>query len=113
MRLTFSTCVLAVLATLARADTPVPNPFDPFAFPHATPPYKGLGAGSVSAAEVAKYAPAPLAPNVTRHIQAMLDIRGTPSGPIESNGNRRFVTSRVTGTYQVWRQDGPDKEPIQ
>ncbi|HEY1812248.1 MAG TPA: prolyl oligopeptidase family serine peptidase [Kofleriaceae bacterium] len=112
MRSMYVACVVAT-ATLARADTPVPNPFDPFAFPHASPTYNGLGAGSVSAAEVAKYAPEPLPSSVTRHIQAMLDIRGAPIGQLESTGMRRFYTSRVTGTSQVWRQDGPGKEAIQ
>jgi dipeptidyl aminopeptidase/acylaminoacyl peptidase len=104
---------LCALASVARADPPVPNPFDPFAFPHASPTYKGLGAGSVSPAEVAKYTATPLDPKVSRHIQAMLDIRGTPSGPIANSGMRRFYTSRITGIAQVWRQDGPGKEPIQ
>ena len=112
MRSTYVACVVAI-ATLARADTPVPNPFDPFAFPHAAPTYNGLGAGSVPAAEVAKYAPAPLPSSVSRHIQAMLDIRGAPIGQLESTGTRRFYTSRVTGTSQVWRQDGPGKEVIE
>jgi dipeptidyl aminopeptidase/acylaminoacyl peptidase len=105
--------LLCALVGVARADPPVPNPFDPFSFPHASPTYKGLGAGSVSPAEVAKYAATPLDPKVSRHIQAMLDIRGAPSGPLASNGARRFYTSRLTGIAQVWRQDGPNKEPVQ
>src|SRR5580698_3056193 len=108
-----SMLLLCALVGVARADPPVPNPFDPFAFPHASPTYKGLGAGSVSPAEVAKYAATPLDPKVSRHIQAMLDIRGAPSGPLASNGARRFYTSRLTGIAQVWRQDGPNKEPVQ
>jgi len=104
---------VCALVAVVRADPPVPNPFDPFSFAHGSPTYKGLGASSVSPAEVAEYAPKPVDPKVSRHIQAMLDVRAAPTGLISANGDRLFVTSRVTGTPQVWRQDGPGKELVQ
>jgi dipeptidyl aminopeptidase/acylaminoacyl peptidase len=75
--------------------------------------YSGLGAESVSPAEVAKFAAPKLDASVERRIQAMLDVRGAGSGAITSKGDRMYFTSRVTGTNHVWRQDGPMKFPIQ
>ncbi|MDX2092975.1 MAG: prolyl oligopeptidase family serine peptidase [Kofleriaceae bacterium] len=77
----------------------------PFAKPATG--YAGLGAESVSPAEVAKFAPPPLDPKVSRRIQAMLDVRGASTGHVTNKGNRLFFTSAITGSAQVWRQDGP------
>ncbi len=43
-------------------------------------PYSGVGAGSVPPEKVARYAPPPLAPEVARRIQAMLDVRAPGLG---------------------------------
>lgn len=75
--------------------------------------YKGLGAESVSQADLARFAPPALAPNVSRRIQTMLDVRGAPAGIVTGKGNRMFFSSALTGSLQVWRQDGPMKFPIQ
>jgi dipeptidyl aminopeptidase/acylaminoacyl peptidase len=69
--------------------------------------YKGLGAESVSAADVAKFAAPPLPDAVSRRIQALLDIRGASDGLLTRMGDQAFFTSRVTGQYQVWRQNEP------
>ncbi len=84
------------LATIAHAET-----------------YKGLGAESVSAAEVAKFAAPPLPDTVSRRIQTMLDLRGASDGPLTRKGDRAFFTSRLTGQFQVWRQDAPMGFPVQ
>ena len=76
-------------------------------------PYSGLGAESVSKEDVARFAPPALAASVSRRIQAMLDVRGAESGVVSSKGDRMFFTSRVTGTPQIWRQDGPMKFAVQ
>jgi len=119
-RVYVAAAALAVLAGTAAADTKQPPPFDPFAFPHGHPPaperpatYTGLGADSVSAEDVARFAPAPLDPSVSRHIQAMLDVRGAGGGALTSSGKTMFFTWQITGTQQVWRQDGPMKFPVQ
>jgi dipeptidyl aminopeptidase/acylaminoacyl peptidase len=75
--------------------------------------YTGLGAESVSPQEVARFAAPPLAPAVSRRIQAMLDVRGAGSGILTSKGDRMLYTTRITGTSQVWRQDGPMRFPVQ
>jgi dipeptidyl aminopeptidase/acylaminoacyl peptidase len=106
---------VTALTTAAAADK-----VDPFA-PHTRPsgataparPYTGLGAGSISAEDIAKFAPKPLAPAVSRHIQAMLDIRGAGSGVLTQKGDRMVYASRITGSSQVFRQDGPMSYPIQ
>ena len=91
--------LLSLAATLASADS--------------KPSYTGLGSESVKPEEIAKYVAPPLAENVSRRIQAMLDVRGAGGGAITSRGDRLVYTTSVTGTPQVWRQDGPMKFPIQ
>ncbi len=113
--LAFGACALA-----ADAYAGTPAKLDPFAFPHGlpTPPprpkgYDGLGAESISPDDIARFAPRALDPNVSRHIQAMLDVRGVGGGTLTSDGARMYFNWRITGTNQVWRQDGPMKFPVQ
>src|SRR4051812_28002228 len=95
------------------------EPYDLYAYPR--PPkvlapsgtYQGLGAESVSAEVIARFAAPALDPSVSRRIQALLDVRGSGSGLITSKGSRMYFTSRVTGTSQVWRQDGPMRFAVQ
>ena len=75
--------------------------------------YSGLGAESLSPAEVAKYAAGPLDERVSKRIQALLDVRSASSGVVTSKGDRQFYSTRLTGVSQVWRQDGPMKFPVQ
>ncbi len=75
--------------------------------------YSGLGAESLSPQEIAKYAPAALDDRVSRRIQTMLDLRGAEAGFSTSKGDRQIYTARITGTAQIWRQDGALKFPVQ
>jgi dipeptidyl aminopeptidase/acylaminoacyl peptidase len=118
--------VVCGLATVAQADAT-----DPFSYPHAHPgvmdpfkymhglpkpearDYSGLGAESISAADIARFAPKPLEPAESRRIQAFLDVRGVTGGFVTTKGDRMFFTWKITGTSQVWRQDGPQKWPVQ
>jgi protease II len=113
-----------LLCALAATASAQPRTYSPFDFPR--PPshvvlesssgeggYQGLGAESVSANDVARFAAPALPPAVSRRIQAMLDIRGAGGGVISSKGDRMFFTSSLTGSPQVWRQDGPMKFAIQ
>lgn len=92
--------LLCLVGTHALADTGKPS-------------YTGHGSESLPPQEIAKYVAPPLAENVSRRIQAMLDVRGAGGGAITSRGDRLVYGTSVTGTPQVWRQDGPMKFPIQ
>ncbi|MGH8999377.1 MAG: hypothetical protein ACRDY7_08300, partial [Acidimicrobiia bacterium] len=75
--------------------------------------YSGHGAGSVSEATLAAYAPPPLDPALRAVVQAKLDLR-TPNGELLTNdGGRMFFTWSITGSPQVWRLDGPKGFPVQ
>ncbi|MGE0551226.1 MAG: prolyl oligopeptidase family serine peptidase [Kofleriaceae bacterium] len=104
--------VLCAAAVTAHADTPNRGATR-IAPPPPPPGYNGLGAGSVSPADVAKYAAQPLDGAVSRRIETLLDVRGASSGHITQAGNRMVFSWRITGTSQVWRQDGPMKLPVQ
>jgi dipeptidyl aminopeptidase/acylaminoacyl peptidase len=109
---------LCLLSSVAVADVAKLDPFDsprPVKRAPADKPatYSGLGAESLSPEEIAKYKAPALAPAVSRRIEAMLDVRGAGNGVITSKGQRMFYTSTVTGSPQVWRQDGPLGFPIQ
>ncbi|MGE0401639.1 MAG: prolyl oligopeptidase family serine peptidase, partial [Kofleriaceae bacterium] len=108
-----------VFSVTALADTTAKtSPFD-----HRKPPpakaavapqgYTGLGAESVTPELVAKFAAPPLDQEVSRKIQMMLDVRAAGTGIVTAKGDRMFFTSAVTGSPQVWRQDGAMKFPIQ
>ncbi len=77
------------------------------------PGYTGLGADSVTAADIAKFAAPPLDSKLSRRIQALLDVRGAGAGALTKKGDRMFFDWAVTGTTQVWRLDGPMKLPRQ
>jgi protease II len=105
------TVPLCLLASTALADAPkqaAPTKPEPKASG-----YSGLGAESVSAQEIAKYAAPALDERMSRKIQTMLDVRGSGAGLITSKGDRQIFTNRTTGSLQIWRQDGPMKFPIQ
>lgn len=75
--------------------------------------YSGVGAGSVPPEKIARYAPPPLAPEVSRRIQAMLDVRAPGLGIVAPDGKRLYFSWSVTGTSQIWRLDGPRGYPVQ
>lgn len=75
--------------------------------------YAGFGLGSVSKEALAKYPPLPLAPEVARRIQAMLDLRSPSVGRASPDGKRLYFSWAVTGSPQAYRLDGPSLFPIQ
>ena len=77
------------------------------------PSYSGLGAGSVPPEVVAKYAPPPLDPTVSRRIQALLDVRAPGLGIVAPDGSRLYYGWSITGTPQVFRLDAPKGFPVQ
>jgi dipeptidyl aminopeptidase/acylaminoacyl peptidase len=103
--------------TPAKAGTagkaPAPPPPKPRPAVTPAPAYTGLGADSVSAADIARFAPPALDGSITRRIQTMLDVRGAGPGVLTRKADRMFFNWRVTGTTQVWRQDGAMRLPVQ
>jgi dipeptidyl aminopeptidase/acylaminoacyl peptidase len=77
------------------------------------PGYSGLGAESVTAETIARYAPPPVDPAVSRRIQALLDVRTPGGGAVSPDGKKLYFSWDVTGSAQVWRLDGPNSFPVQ
>ena len=76
-------------------------------------PYSGHGAATVPPEVLARFAPAPLASDLSRKIQSMMDLRAPGMGLLTPDGSRLFFGWSVTGSRQVWRLDGPDRFPVQ
>jgi dipeptidyl aminopeptidase/acylaminoacyl peptidase len=91
---------------------PHPHPVASAETPRRTA-YSGHGADSVPKEVIARYAPTPLPNEVSRRIQAMLDVRSPIGSRIAPNGSALTFTWNVTGTTQVWRADGPRRFPTQ
>lgn len=79
----------------------------------STTAYSGHGASSVAPEVLAKFAPKPLAPEVARGIQNMLDVKSPGLGMLSPNGKRLYFGWSVSGTPQVWRTDAPKGFPRQ
>jgi dipeptidyl aminopeptidase/acylaminoacyl peptidase len=75
--------------------------------------YAGHGAESVPPEVIARFAPTPLPADVSRRIQAMLDVRAPIGTRVAPDGKTLFLDWTVTGTPQIWRLDGPKKFPVQ
>jgi len=96
---------LLSFALLLSSSALIPNP--------VVAQYSGLGKSSVDPAVIQRYAPKPLAPNLTRNIEQMLDVRSPGLGMVTPDGKRMFFTWNITGTVQVWRLDGAQQFPVQ
>ena len=79
----------------------------------AAPPYTGHGAASIPKEVLDRFAPKPLPDELTRTIQAMLDVRAPSAGVLAPDGSALYFRWKVTGTNQIWRVDGPMRFPIQ
>lgn len=75
--------------------------------------YKGLGIDSLDASDLQRFAPPALAPEVSRRVQAMQDIKTTGMGAIAPDGKSLHFSWSVTGVTQVWKLDGPMRFPRQ
>lgn len=82
------------------------------AAPSATP-YAGHGLASVSPEILAEFAPAKLPTDVSRSIQAMLDVRSPAAGRLTEVGKALYFSWTISGSRQLWRLDGPQRFPVQ
>jgi dipeptidyl aminopeptidase/acylaminoacyl peptidase len=73
----------------------------------------GYGAHSLTPEVLARYAPPPLSADLSRRIQAGLDLRAPGRAFLTPDGKRLFFEWNVTGIWQVWRLDGPHSFPVQ
>jgi dipeptidyl aminopeptidase/acylaminoacyl peptidase len=62
---------------------------------------------------LARFAPPPLTPVQSKHIQGMLDVRAPRSGMLTPDGKTMFFGWNITGTFQIFRLDGPKSFPVQ
>jgi protease II len=69
--------------------------------------YSGHGVASLAPEVLAKYRPRPLAPEISRHIQALMDVRAPGIGRLSPDGKTLFFNWSITGVSQIWRVDGP------
>ena len=100
---------LALVACLAlpfAADAQAQSPAPPSS-------YSGHGADSLSRETIQKYAPKPLAPDVSRRIQQALDLRSPGGGQLSPDGTHLYFGWSITGTPQIWRLDAPKAFPLQ
>lgn len=122
---------LAVLALLlaacdpelpAKAPAPPPPPPPSAAAPtpsvtaSAAPApvqYSGHGITSIAPEILAKFAPTPISSDVSRRIQAMLDVRAPGAGTLSPDGKTLYFSWTITGTRQLFRLDAPDRFPVQ
>ena len=75
--------------------------------------YAGHGSESIAPEVLAKYAAPRLPADVSRHIQAMFDVRAPVGGMLSPDAKRLFFGWTITGVRQIWRVDGPMKFPTQ
>ncbi|MFT3916541.1 MAG: prolyl oligopeptidase family serine peptidase [Anaeromyxobacteraceae bacterium] len=103
-----------LLALAAAQAAPAPKPAAAAAPAAAKPQgYAGHGLASVTPETLARFAPKPFDPVLTRRIQSLMDVRAPGMGQVSDDGKRLFFTWSVTGTPQLWRLDGPDRFPVQ
>ncbi len=75
--------------------------------------YAGHGAESVPQEILARFAPPPISSELSRRIQALLDVRAPGAGALSPDGKTLYFTWTITGMRQVFRMDGPQRFPIQ
>lgn len=101
---------------------PTPTPASPSAAPSAAAkapapaaatPYAGHGLASVTPEILAEFAPAKLPADVSRRIQAMLDVRAPSAGRLTEAGKALYFSWTISGSRQLWRLDGPQRFPVQ
>lgn len=103
---------LEINSASANDSPPAASSVPPLVFSNS-PYYQGHGSESISEETKKKFAPPPLASEISKRIQKMLDVRSASVGTISPNGKQLFFNWTVTGTSQVWRQDGANTFPVQ
>jgi dipeptidyl aminopeptidase/acylaminoacyl peptidase len=98
--------------------TPGPETLPPASSSAAVPDpsasaYVGHGVETIAPAVLEKYRPMPLAPEESRRIQSLMDVRAPGIGSLSPDGASMFFSWSITGIGQVWKLDGPRHFPQQ
>jgi dipeptidyl aminopeptidase/acylaminoacyl peptidase len=107
----FLAAISQILAPTALAEAPRGSEVSPAK--GTAKGYSGHGAASLTPEQLAKYAPPPLPPELSRRLQAVLDTRWPGRAYVAPDHQRLFFEWNVTGSSQVWRSDGPSRFPVQ
>jgi dipeptidyl aminopeptidase/acylaminoacyl peptidase len=75
--------------------------------------YSGHGVETIAPEVLAKFRPLPLAPEVSRRIESLMDVRAPGIGALSPDGKALFFPWSITGIGQIWRTDGPRRFPQQ
>ncbi|MBI3542661.1 MAG: S9 family peptidase [Deltaproteobacteria bacterium] len=75
--------------------------------------YEGHGIETLSPEQLKKFAPPALDSRLSAAVQSALDLRSPGGGMLSPDGKKLFFSWSVTGTWQVWRLDGPNRFPVQ
>lgn len=79
----------------------------------AGPAYQGHGAETIAPDVLAKYRPQPLAADLARRIESLMDVRAPGIGRVSPDGKAMYFSWTITGIGQIWRLDGPRRFPQQ
>jgi len=101
-----------VTSALVRPDVSVVAPGGNVSNP-AGQPYTGHGAETIRPELLQKYRPAPLAPEIARRIESLIDVRAPSLGRLSPDGKFMYFSWTISGIGQVWKIDGPRRFPQQ
>src|SRR5260370_28508136 len=73
--------------------------------------YAGHGVETIRPDLLQKYRPAPLAPEVSRRIESLIDVRAPGVGRLSPDGKSMYFSWTISGIGQVWKIDGPKRFP--
>jgi dipeptidyl aminopeptidase/acylaminoacyl peptidase len=103
-----------LLTPVPPVTTAVPAvPAGPTASASAAPAYEGHGADTIAPEALAKYRPQALAPEVSRRIESLMDVRAPAAGELTPDGKSLYFSWTISGIGQVWKVDGPRRFPQQ
>ncbi|MET0341527.1 MAG: prolyl oligopeptidase family serine peptidase [Polyangiales bacterium] len=72
-----------------------------------TTAYDGHGLASLSPELLEKFRPRPVASEIARKVQALLDVRAPGVGMLTPDGKNLFFGWSISGTPQIWKLTGP------
>jgi dipeptidyl aminopeptidase/acylaminoacyl peptidase len=75
--------------------------------------YVGHGVETIAPEVLARYRPLALAPEISRRIESLMDVRAPGIGALSPDGKSLYFSWSITGIGQIWRVDGPRHFPQQ